>query len=79
LGYPPPAPEAVEIGPPISGIFTPDTEFAPAWELVSQSGSGQSTMRSGSMLLKTSSIPFRTDHFEVSTIVSQHAFTWVEI
>ena len=31
------------------------------------------------MLLKTSSIPFRTDPFEVSTIVSQHAFTWVEI
>ncbi len=33
LGYQPPAPEAVEIGSPISRIFTPDTD-------VSQSGSG---------------------------------------
>ncbi len=28
LGYRPPAPEAVEIGPPIRRIFTPDTELA---------------------------------------------------
>ena len=28
LGYQPPAPEAVEIGSPISRIFTPDTELA---------------------------------------------------
>ncbi len=28
LGYRSPAPEAVEIGPPISGFFTPDTELA---------------------------------------------------
>jgi len=26
--YEPPAPEAVEIGPPIRRIFTPDTELA---------------------------------------------------
>ncbi len=28
LGYQPPAPEAVEIGPPIRRIFTPDVELA---------------------------------------------------
>ncbi len=28
LRYQPPAPEAVEIGPPISRIFTPDIELA---------------------------------------------------
>jgi hypothetical protein len=28
LGYQPPAPEAVEVGPPIGRIFTPDTELA---------------------------------------------------
>ncbi len=28
LGYQPPAPQAIEIGPPISRSFTPDTELA---------------------------------------------------
>jgi hypothetical protein len=39
----PPAPEAVEIGPPISRLFPPNIELALAWDLVSQSGSGHSS------------------------------------